>query len=95
MLRVLHFSILSVAVDKVCKQCKLAKRVKKLEAELAELKAKVDGHVGHYVYPYQYTYTYPYTYQYPLGTAGTYINPVTWTSGITYTNDGNGGTSEG
>lgn len=69
----------------MCKNCKLAKKVKKLEVELAELKAKVDGHVGHYIYPYPLTTSYPYTF----GT--TYPNTT-----ITYTNDVfNGGTSEG
>ena len=72
----------------MCKH-KLKKRIKVLEAEIAELKSKVDGHVGHYIYSYPNLTAYPYTYS-PLGTAVT----TSWTGGITYTNDsGNGGAS--
>lgn len=48
---------------KMCKHCKLEKKIKLLEAEIESLKSIVNSHVGHYItqYPFSYTYTYPYT----------------------------------
>lgn len=62
----------------MCKHCKNKKKIKQLEAEVADLKAKVESHMLHpYPYPYNF-YTYPCytalssgTYSYPLGTAVT------------------------
>lgn len=78
----------------MCKHCKLKKKVKKLEAELAELKATVDSHVGHYIYPYPYS-VYPYGSGVAAG--GNTINPITWTignSGTIYDNGNWGASSE-
>lgn len=62
----------------MCKHCKNKKKIKQLEAEVADLKAKVESHMLHpYPYPYNF-YTYPCYTAVSSGTTYSTLTVILW-----------------